>query len=347
MRMSIVVAGLVLLVATVGAAQPDSHGVALQQGMVNPGFQEKPAWFKNSFLDMRDDVREATAAGKRVLLYFYQDGCPYCAKLLNDNFGSRKIAQKTRDAFDVIAVNIWGDREVTDLAGEVTTEKAFASALRVQYTPTLLFLDETGAVVLRINGYFAPHKFESALDFVAGRHDAKGRFRDYLAAAAPSAPNLRLNAFPGALTAPLRLAERAEPARALLVMFEQGSCTECDELHRDVLGRTELAYALSNVDVAQVDIRASEVLQTPDGRELSASDWARELGIQYAPSLVFFDGQGREVFRTEAYLRAFHVHGAIDYVASGAYRWQPSFQRFLQRRTELLRERGVEIDLMD
>ena len=86
--------------------------------------------------------------------YFYQDGCPYCAKLLNDNVGNRKTADKTQWSFDVIAINMWGDREVIDLSGETTTEKAFAAALRVQYTPVLLFLKEQGRMVNRINGYF-------------------------------------------------------------------------------------------------------------------------------------------------------------------------------------------------
>ena len=73
-------------------------------------YPEQPAWFKQSFLDLREDVAEAKQAGKRVLLYFHQDGCPYCARLLRENFGNRRIAEKTRKHFDVIAINIWGDR---------------------------------------------------------------------------------------------------------------------------------------------------------------------------------------------------------------------------------------------
>ena len=72
-----------------GAAQAAEKNESLGQGMVNPGYHEKPDWFKSSFLDIREDVAEATDANKRVILYFYQDGCPYCAKLLNDNFGNR------------------------------------------------------------------------------------------------------------------------------------------------------------------------------------------------------------------------------------------------------------------
>ena len=80
---------------------------------------------------------------------------------------------------------------------------------------------------------------------------------------------------------------------------------------------------------------------------MSVREWARELEVLHAPSLVFFDVEGEEVFRTEAYLKSFHVHGAIDYVVSGAYRLQPNFQRYLQHRTEALHARGFDVNLMD
>ena len=329
-------------------------GVALGEdpaalaGGINPGYQEKPAWFKESFLDIREDIAEAAAAGKRVILYFYQDGCPYCAKLLKDNFGNRAIADKTRRHFDVVAINMWGDREVSDFQGGSTTEKQFASALRVQYTPTLLMLDEDGKVVLRINGYFEPHKFDVALDFVAGRHERDGDFRAFYAQASPQAASGRLHQLPLSLSHPLRLQEaRKDSYRPLVVLFEQKVCAECDELHDDILKRPEVAISLSNLDTAVVDMWSQEMLQTPDGREMPIADWARELGVKYAPSMLFFDTAGKEVFRTEAYLRTFHVHGALDYVVSGAYRHQPSFQRFLQHRTDILHARGLEVELME
>ncbi len=336
---------LVGQLATSFAAQTGAHEGGLAPGLVNPGYHDKPAWFKESFLDIREDIGEAEAANKRVMLYFYQDGCPYCAKLLNDNFGNPAITEKTRKHFDVIAINMWGDREVVGIDGKATTEKAFANSLRVQYTPTLLFLGEQGDVVLRINGYFPPQNFDVALDYVAGRHENSGPFRDYLAQSRSAPQDQKITPIAEALPHPLRLRERPTPQRRLLVLFEEAQCAACDDLHQ-ILSRDMIAYALTNLDVAQVDIDANDVVQTPDGHELKAGDWARELGIQYAPSLVFFDAAGNELFRTEALLRSFHVHGAIDYVVSGAYLWQPSFQRFLQHRTETLRARGKDIDLM-
>lgn len=325
---------------------------ALSDGLVNPGYEEKPTWFKDSFLDIREDITEAQEENKRIILYFYQDGCPYCGKLLKDNFGNPQIAAMTQKNFEVIAINMWGDREVTDTEGNETTEKAFAANLKVQYTPTLIFLDETGKVALRVNGYYGPEEFQLALDFVAGKHEQQGSIRDYLLkrikAEEQDAATLALNPLAGALEKPLALDKTLkENNRPLLIIFEQAECAACDELHNDILKRKEIAFSLSNLDVAQINVQSKDKLQTPTGETLTMAEWAQKLGIKYTPSLVFFNNQSQEVFRTEAYLKSFHIHGAMDYVVSGAYQHQHSFQRFLQHRMDMMSARGFKIDLLE
>jgi len=284
-----------------------------------------------------------------LILYFYQDGCPYCAKLLRENFADRAIVAYTREHFEVDPINIWGDREVTDLKSNSLTEKTFAGALRVQYTPTLIFVNEKGQVALRINGYFPPHKFLLALQYVAEGHPGKIKFTDFLAANdTGKAASGKIQPIDGALAHPLELKDaQTGSGKPLLVLFEQAVCNACDELHEDVLQRPSVRDSLAALDVAQVDIASTAKLQTPDGKTLPAREWARQLGIQFTPSLVFFDPAGKEVFRTEAYLKTFHLHGAMDYVSSGAYKTQPNFQRYLQVRTDELHAKGVEVDLME
>lgn len=140
---------------------------------------KKPDWFQQSPANLVQDIATATRNSKRVVLYFYQESCPYCAKLLKHNFGNAEIAAKTRQHFEVIPINLWGSNTVTDNEGNTLSEAAFAAGQDVQATPTLLFLDEGGAEVLRVNGYYPPPKFNLALDYVAGRHDREGSFKDY------------------------------------------------------------------------------------------------------------------------------------------------------------------------
>lgn len=338
---------LALSMLVAGWAFGASEEGRLAPGMVNPGYQDTPRWFKASFLDIREDAAEAAQAGKRVLLYFYQDGCPYCKKLMEDNFGQREISDKAREYFDVIAINMWGDREVTDFNGESTTEKQFARDLKVMFTPTLLLLNERSEVVLRVNGYFPPHRFLRALDYVGQRLENRSSFRDYAARQAPEPASGKLHVQPSYLQPPYRLGEVVKRnGKPLIVMFEQQQCARCDELHLDILERERSKALLDEFDIVLLDKWSNDGVQTPDGRTLSIVQWAKALDVNYAPSMVFFDRRGEEVFRTEAYLKAFHIQCAMDYVASGAYLEEPEFQRYISRRADALRAQGIEVNLM-
>ena len=311
------------------------------------GEEDTPPWFRESFLDLREDIAEAAKAGRRLMLYFYQDGCPYCTKLLRDNWGQKAIVDKTRRHFDVIALNLWGDREVTDLTGKAVPEKALAKSLRVQFTPTLLVFDEQGGVALRLNGYLPPHKFEAALDFAGRRLEKKQNFTDYLATHAREPAAGKLNEAAWLMPAPLKLADRLKPAgKPLLVLFEQKDCATCDEMHLEGFPRPEVTALLGKFQVARIDMASREPVQTPSGETLPARDWARRIGVFYTPSFVFFDHRGQEVFRVEGYLRPFHLASSLDYVASGAYREQPEFQRFIEARAAARRARGERVELM-
>lgn len=305
-----------------------------------------PPWFRETFLDFREDVREAANEGKRLIVYFGQDGCPYCRELMRVNFSQRDIVEKTRRHFHATAINLWGDREVTWLDGATLTEKALAGRLKIQFTPTLLFFDEKGAVVLRLNGYYPPHQLSAALDYAAARHEKRIPFAEYLQLHARKPASGRLHDQPFFLEPPLDLRRSPKEAqRPLAVVFEQKDCAACDELHRDGFGAAGMKAQIGRFDVARLELFGTERLVTPQGRSLTAGQWGRELKVAYTPTIVFFDPAGREVFRIEAYLRPFHLTSSFDYVSSGAYRTEPSFQRYLQARAAKIRAKGGRVDL--
>lgn len=331
---------LSFLLATAVKAKTEG---SLSEGMVNPGYEEQPEWFKNSFLDLDDDIEETRDAGKRLMLFFYQDGCPYCKKILEDNFGQRDIAEKTRKNFDVVSMNIWGDRDVS--FGDInTTEKDFAARLKIMYTPTIIFFNEEGKPVLRTNGYYHPAKFNAALDYVLERHDKKEKFRAYLARVSPVKTTGKIYKNIETVKSPYDFSKPSDKYR--LVMFEQKQCSECDELHQDVLNRKESVEQLNKFNVSVLDMWSGEKLVRPDGKTSSIKDWAKQLNIQYAPSMVYFNPQGKEVFRSDAYLKAFHIQSVMDYVSSGAYKKQSNFQRYIDARAKQLEAQGVHVDIM-
>ena len=286
--------------------------------VASPHAIEIPKWFSESFLDLREDARDAAKEGRRLMVYFGQDGCPYCKALMKVNFADPGIEATTRRHFMAVALNIWGDREVTWLDGRTMPEKELARVLKVQYTPTLVFFDEKGEV-LRLNGYQPPERFRVSLEYARLPREGRPAYADYLAGkAAPAA----------------KPEEDLGPALAkgkpVLVIVSRSGCRECVELEREGLVRAEVARQLDRFTVVRRD---------------SAGAWARRNNVGYTPTLVFIEPGGREAFRAEGYLRPFHLAATMDYVASGAYRGEPSFQRYLQARADAMRAQGKAVDL--
>lgn len=312
--------------------------------VVSPHAIDIPKWFTETFLDFREDVREAAKEGKRVLVYFGQDGCPYCTELMQTSFTQPRIVEKTRRHFVAIALNVWGDREVTWFDGKVEREKDFAKRMKVQFTPTILMLDERGAVAARLNGYYPPHRMEAAIDYVAGRMEKKLSLGEYMRTAVKEPASETLHDEPFFMKAPYDLSRKGK-VRPLAVIFETKFCSGCDEMHREGFRRAEVARQVERFDIARFALGEKVALVRPDGRKTTADAWARELNIAYTPSVVFFDRGGREVFRIEAYVRPFHFAAAFEYVASGAYQKEPSLQRFIQAKADNMRDRGQPVDL--
>ena len=319
---------------------------ALAPGAADAQEIEVPTWFKHSFLDLRDDVKEAAAANKRVMIYFGQNGCPYCKQLMEVNFRQKDIVDKTRQHFDAIEINIFGSREVTWLDGKARSEKEFAALLKVQFTPTLLFLDEKGNIALRVNGYYPPHRFHAALDYVSQRNENKISFAEFQKSYLREADSGVFHDEPFFRSEPYVFDRRKQAARPLAIFFEQQNCSGCDEMHATALKADLTRQLLSRFDVYRLNLHGTETVTTLDGTKATAAQWARQLNVLYAPSVVFFDGKGKEVFRVEAYLRTFHLQSALDYVASGAYLKEPNFQRYIQARADAIRSRGGRVDLM-
>ena len=301
-----------------------------------------PSWFKDSFLELADDVAEAAAEDRRVLILFHQDGCPYCNALVEQNLAQKDIEEKLRASFDVVALNLRGDRQLVSVGGEVMTEKAFARALNVQFTPTLLFLDESGRLVLRLNGYVPPREFGLALDYAARGSEATD-YRAYLA-------DHRLEAGEGTLRSetffaapPHDLAAIIAEGQQLAIFFEQADCPNCDRLHAGPLDDADTARLLGRFHAVQLDMWSEQTLISPAGVATNVRDWARELDVKFAPTIILFSADGHEIIRSESYLKRFHIQSVLDYAASGAYRTEPDFQRFLTKRADAIRAEGRDV----
>ena len=138
-----------------------------------------PAWFTMSFLELNDDLKEAGTRGRQLMLFLHLEECPYCARMLNENFREGATKEFIERHFDVIGIDIRGSRSVGWFDGHQYSEQDLARKLKVYATPTIIFIDPEGKIALRLNGFRTRQTFRHELDYVqqkAYRHESLASF---------------------------------------------------------------------------------------------------------------------------------------------------------------------------
>lgn len=306
---------------------------------------EYPDWFKESFLDLRDDLQESLQSGKTgLMVYFGQKHCAYCEALMEVNFGREEdIVRYTQANFDVVPIDIWGAREVTDMGGEVLAESDYAEREGTNFTPSIIFYDRAGEEALRLRGYYPPYKFRAALEYVVDGYYKQESLRSYLTRADPP-PKFDVGEMisePYFERPPYALDRTRIPGqKPLVVFFEQRECHACDILHTEPLADPQTRQLLQGFNVVQLDMWSDTPVVTPQGKRTTASEWAHDLGLFYAPALVFFDQGGTEVFRLDSVARIYRLRGALQYVLEEGYKGYPTFQRWREAQPAGEMDRG-------
>lgn len=147
-------------------------------------------WFVETFLDLREDLGEASESGRHFAVLWEQRGCPYCRELHAVNLSRPKIVSYLRENFDILQLDLWGSRAVIDFDGEEFEERALARKWQINFTPTVVFFpDDPQAVagksgraaeVARMPGYFKPFHFVSMFEYVRGDAYRSQSFQRYL-----------------------------------------------------------------------------------------------------------------------------------------------------------------------
>lgn len=150
----------------------------------------KPTWLRETFKDLRDDLAEANAEGKRMMIIVEQRGCIYCTKMHEEVLVDPAIDALIRETYFVVQLNLFGDVEVTDFDGTVLPEKEMAARWAVLFTPTLIFLpEEVGAgqtaaqaAVAAMPGAFGKGTTEALLMWIRDKgYESGEHFQKFLA----------------------------------------------------------------------------------------------------------------------------------------------------------------------
>jgi len=290
-----------------------------------------PKWFKQSFLDLKEDIAEAKKENKSGIIQFFgQAHCPYCNALIVNDFGNTEIAQYTQKYFDVIALDIYGNRPVTDLDGSELSEHDYAIKRRAELTPTLDFYDTEDNLVFRLRGYYPPEKFKSALRYVVEKHYLTQRFRDYLATTKTTHISALNDKTPNLFEAPPYKLDRSHLVadKPLMVLFEKGDCKTCRQLHDNTLNQKNVQKLVAQFKAIQLDMWSDTPVVTPSGDKQTAVEWAENLGLFFAPTIVFFDETGNEIYRIDSVVKLRRLSSILHYILSNDYTDEPNYERW-------------------
>ena len=295
-----------------------------------------PDWFKLSTGDLRDDLAEAKESGKiSIVTYFGQKRCAYCEQFFKTSLADTDIKNYLTRHYDLLAFDIWGIDDVIDTDGTQYTERELSIHYKTNFTPSLIFYDENGKPVFRLRGYYPPYKFRAALEYVAEKFYEKETFSDYFARASQGEFFLL-----GGLTErdffmapPYDISGLTGKGKPTAVFFEQGNCHACDLLHSDPLSKDDSIAEIRKMNAIQLNMWADTKVVTPDGTKTTAKDWASALDIFYAPTIVFFDPNGKEVMRVDSVTQFYRLLGVLDYVNRKGYEKSIDYQmwRLMQR----------------
>lgn len=302
-----------------------------------------PDWFKESFLEINEDVEEANAENKHVILFMELNGCPYCYKMVEENFRNAPYQAFIQENFDVIALNVKGDREVALNEETTATEKEIAEQLGVRFTPGLVFLDSESKPVVKVSGYRNVRDFRVILNYVQQKAYKTQKLADYIRSQkVENAYSLREH--PQFEKVSDLQSVKNEP---LALFFEDEGCIDCAKLHDGHLASAEVRRALDDYTVVRINAFSDDPVVDLDGMQTTQQEMAKAMGVSYTPTVVLVD-KGQEMLRIESMLYHFHFTSLLEYVGGRHYEQYPESPfDYVGAKTEQLLAEGKDVSLAD
>lgn len=124
----------------------------------------------------------------------------------------------------------------------------------------------------------------------------------------------------------------------LIIYFGQENCAYCEYLLQINWGERQdiIAYTQRYFAVVAIDIWGSLPVTDFAGRTLTERDFADREQTQFTPTLIFYNTQGKAVFRLRGYYPPYQFRAALDYVIGQYYRRLP-FHLYLEQAEQPMR----------
>lgn len=128
---------------------------------------------------------------------------------------------------------------------------------------------------------------------------------------------------------------RANGKKGLMLFFTTEGCSYCERFIRLSLGDPEIAALVQkNFDSIGMEIFNDADIISPSGKAITAKQFAKDEGVQFSPSVIFYGAEGQQILRLVGYQAPQRFKKVLAYVGSDIYKSE-SFRHFLNRQAVL------------
>ncbi len=118
----------------------------------------------------------------------------------------------------------------------------------------------------------------------------------------------------------------------VIVYFGQQHCPYCEYLLKINWGQKQdiVEYTKHYFDVIAINIWGQLPVVMPDGTETTERQYSELEDTRFTPTLLFYNTEGKEIFRLRGYYPPYKFRAALDYVIGGYYT-QQNFSTYLEQ----------------
>jgi len=124
-----------------------------------------------------------------------------------------------------------------------------------------------------------------------------------------------------------------EDKKGLMILYTTQGCSYCGQFIKRSLGNPEIAKLVQK-RFASIGLEMFDDAEmvTPSGENMAIKEFAKQQGVEFVPSLLFFDENGKRVWRQVGYQAPKRFVHLMNYVADKHYEKQ-TLRDFLSERT--------------
>ncbi len=120
---------------------------------------------RDFFLEPPYDLAALLGNNKATAVFFEQGNCHTCDLLHSDPL-AKDLSIEELEKMNVIQLNMWADTPVVTPQGVKTTAKDWAKSLDIFYAPSIVFFDNYGKEIIRVDSVTYFYRLWGVLDYV-------------------------------------------------------------------------------------------------------------------------------------------------------------------------------------